>query len=630
MPTATMRQGRLVSTDNAGTAGVAGCAAELWLRCGEQPHLSDGRYHRHSGRRRSFYPRCPRPGDADYPAGHGVAEKRVDMTYDAASQMTGLARYSDIAGIQSVADTAYVHDAAGRLTDLTHGRNSGVIADYGFTYDVANRLTQLTTPDGTSDYSYNGRAELTSSDHSYQDDEGYTYDDTGNRTNAGYVTGDHNRLLSDGTYTYEYDNEGNRVRRVAITSGENTEYSWDYRNRLTSVVTKDSSGAITKSVEYTYDVYDRRIAKSVDSDGDGAATATEERYVYDGEHIALVFDGEGNQVSRYLHGPQIDQVLAEETADGEVRWALSDHQGSVRDVIDSEGTVLNHITYDSYGQVISETNPEVDFRFGYTGRERDEETGLYYYRARYFDPAVGTFVSADPLGFAAGDANVYRYVFNSPTNYIDPNGKSAASLGGSLVGGGALAAAIDGPLPFGDIIAAPLVVTGGTLLIYDRIRSERSIDIGYDPGLDSNRANQLPQSTIENLWDLPSFPREAYSDEGIGGFCEAPGELINPSIPGFGEGLQDLRDLSSPYFEAGGIQFGSNENQSYHTFRHTDDLGLNRQDVEDAVLADIMNNVGEISPGLNKGTTVVDGVEIDYHAFRLADGTINIGRITGR
>jgi RHS repeat-associated protein len=132
----------------------------------------------------------------------------------------------------------------------------------------------------------------------------------------------------------------------------------------------------------------------------------------------------GNQTGRYLHGPQIDQVLAEETA-GAVRWALADHQGSVRDVTGSQGTVLNHLTYDSYGQVTSETQPTVDFRFGYTGRERDEETGLNYYRARYFDPAVGTFVSADPLGFSSGDSNLYSYVSNSPTNFIDPTGTSA-------------------------------------------------------------------------------------------------------------------------------------------------------------------------------------------------------------
>nr|WP_250564781.1 RHS repeat-associated core domain-containing protein [Adonisia turfae] len=123
-----------------------------------------------------------------------------------------------------------------------------------------------------------------------------------------------------------------------------------------------------------------------------------------------------------MHGPNVDQILAEETANGDVRWALTDHQGSVRDVIDNQGTVLNHITYNSFGQVTSETNPDIDFRFGYTGRELDEATGLMYYRARYYDPAVGTFVSEDPLGFDAGDANLYRYVFNSPTNFTDPSG----------------------------------------------------------------------------------------------------------------------------------------------------------------------------------------------------------------
>ena len=412
-----------MSTDNAGTAGVPDVLLSYgYDAVNNRTSVTDAINGVQTGIETFSYDALDRLTRVTQ-SGSGVAQKRVDMTYDAASQMSGLQRYSDLAGTQTVADTAYVHDAAGRLTGLTHERNGTPIADYGFTYDAANRLTQLTTPDGTSDYSYNQRDELTSSNHSYQDDEGYTYDDTGNRTNAGYATGDHNRLLSDGTYSYEYDNEGNRTKRVDIASGEVTEYGWDTCNRMTSVTTKDSGGTVTKSVEYTYDLYDRRIAKSVDSDGDGTATATEERYVYDGEHIALVFDGEGNQVSRYLHGPQIDQILAEETAAGEVRWALADHQGSVRDVIDNQGNLLNHLTYDSYGQVTSETNPDLDFRFGYTGREWDEETGLYYYRARYFDPAPGTFVSVDPLGFAAGDPNVYRYVFNSPTNYTDPSGE---------------------------------------------------------------------------------------------------------------------------------------------------------------------------------------------------------------
>ena len=316
-------------------------------------------------------------------------------------------------------------------------RENNVIADYGLSYDATNRLTQLVTPDGTSDYGYNSWDELTSTDHSYQEDETYDYDATGNRTN--YETSDQNRFLDDGTYTYEYDNEGNRTCQIEKATGEVTEYTWDYRNRLTAVVTQDSDGTVIKEAAYTYDVYDRRIVKVVDADGEAAETSTEARFVYDGDHIALVFDGDGNQTHRYLHGPQVDQVLAEETAAGETRWALTDHQGSVRDVIDNNGNVLNHITYDSFGQVTRETNPDIDVRFGYTGRELDDETGLMYYRARYFDPVVGSFVGEDPLGFDAGDANIYRYVFNSPTNSTDPSGNIAIPL---IIGGGLFAVTV--------------------------------------------------------------------------------------------------------------------------------------------------------------------------------------------
>ena len=277
--------GRLVSTDNAGTAGVPNVLLSYgYDAVNNRTSVTDTITGIQAGVEAFTFDALDRVTQITQ-QGTGVTEKRVDLTYDAASQMTGLARYSDIAGTQPVANTTYMHDAAGRLTDLTHERNGIPIADYGFTYDAANRLTQLTTPDGTSDYGYNGRDELTSSNHSYQDDEGYTYDDTGNRTNAGYVAGAHNRLLSDGTYTYEYDNEGNRTKRVAITSGETTEYGWDYRNRLTSVVTKDSSGAIAKSVEQTYDMYNRRIAKSVDSDAGEQPAATEERLLEEGNQF---------------------------------------------------------------------------------------------------------------------------------------------------------------------------------------------------------------------------------------------------------------------------------------------------------------------------------------------------------
>ncbi|MGB3494710.1 MAG: exosortase-dependent surface protein XDP2 [Elainellaceae cyanobacterium] len=355
-------------------------------------------------------------------SGNSVAEKRVDMTYDAASRMTGQTRYSDLAGTQLAASTDYTFDAANRLTELSHSQGATDIATYSYSYDAANRITQLTSPDGTSTYDYDNRDQLTDADYDFQIDEGYTYDDNGNRTNPGYQTGPNNQLLNDGTYSYEYDDEGNRTRRTDLATGEVIEYIWDYRNRLDDVITTDSTGTVLSTADYTYDVYDRRITKAVDASGNG--TFETEHLVYDGDHIALSFDDTGDLTHRYLYGANIDQILADENAQGEILWPLTDHQGTIRDLIDSTGTVQNHLTYSSFGEITSETNSNVDHRFSYTEREFDEETGQYFYRARYYDAAVGRFISEDPIGFRAGDKNLYRYVFNTPLILSDPSGLS--------------------------------------------------------------------------------------------------------------------------------------------------------------------------------------------------------------
>jgi RHS repeat-associated protein len=205
-----------------------------------------------------------------------------------------------------------------------------------------------------------------------------------------------------------------------------TEYVWDYRNRLAGVLFKDAGGVVTKTIEYLYDVNDRRIGKKVDG-------GTTERYVYDGSDIALVFDGAGSQTHRYLYGTGVDTVLADERG-AAVVWALSDNQGTIRDIVDNNGVILNHINYDSFGKVVSQSNAGVDFRYGYTGREQDGETGLDYYRARYYDASNGRFISEDPLGFGAGDTNIYRYVGNSPTNFTDPSGECPPCAAATAVG----------------------------------------------------------------------------------------------------------------------------------------------------------------------------------------------------
>ena len=96
--------------------------------------------------------------------------------------------------------------------------------------------------------------------------------------------------------------------------------------------------------------------------------------------------------------------------------------GTVDTLTDASGVVVDKRTFDSFGQLLSETNPSVSFRYGYTGRELDLESWLAYYRARYYDAANGMFISVDPMGFGAGDTNLYRYVGNSSTMATDPTG----------------------------------------------------------------------------------------------------------------------------------------------------------------------------------------------------------------
>jgi RHS repeat-associated protein len=116
-------------------------------------------------------------------------------------------------------------------------------------------------------------------------------------------------------------------------------------------------------------------------------------------------------------------VIARESAAGSVGWYLADRQGSVIAVTDGAGAILDRLTYDAFGNTTSESAPASGDRYGFDGRERDIVTGQVYCRARYYDPALGKWVSMDPEGFSAGDANLYRYVGNNPTNATDPTGR---------------------------------------------------------------------------------------------------------------------------------------------------------------------------------------------------------------
>jgi len=212
---------------------------------------------------------------------------------------------------------------------------------------------------------------------------------------------------------------------------------------LTKVTEKDEYDATTQVVAYTYDVFNRRIAKVVDTTSSfDLADAVIERYVYDdasgitspdGGNVVLDFvdpDGDGSTEialeRRYLYGLAVDQILAEEdvtqstSSADRVLWPLPDHLGTVRDLAKNEGTLGEHYKYDSFGQITAGDTSYT--RYLYTAREYDEAVGLQYNRARWFSAETAQWVTEDPLGFSAGDTNVKRYVQNHSTGLIDPSG----------------------------------------------------------------------------------------------------------------------------------------------------------------------------------------------------------------
>jgi RHS repeat-associated protein len=213
------------------------------------------------------------------------------------------------------------------------------------------------------------------------------------------------------------------------------------------VLVYDQWGTLLQEERFTYDALDRRIGVWVDADGSGSEAGEQTWTVYAGANPYADFDGSGALTYRYLYGPALDQLFARvDGAGSSTVWYLGDRQGSVRQLVTTDGTVLDALTYDSYGNILSETNAAAGDRFKYTGREYDAVLGMYYYRARYYAPGVGCFTSEDPLGFAGGDTNLYRYVGNNPTNFTDPSGTESpayASFYEALAGSRFPAAALE-------------------------------------------------------------------------------------------------------------------------------------------------------------------------------------------
>jgi RHS repeat-associated protein len=362
--------------------------------------------------------------------GSGQTPLRINMSYTTRNQLATETRYSDLAGTQTVGYSTLTYDAGSRLINLDHQNGSGTnLANYTYGYDLANRLTTETLNGGApTTYGYDVTNQLATVVNS-SGTTTFGYDLNGNRTNTGYVTGSENQLTTDGTYSYTYDKEGNLITKTNISTSEQWTFGYDNLNHMISAIDKNSSGTTLTYATYLYDVFGNRIEKDVWQTGGSTTTM---RFSWDhpvdpsglggGGNIWADLNSSNGLVTRYILSDGLDQLIARISSSGAAAWFLNDRLGSVRNFTDNSGSLIDTITYDGFGNITTESRSSNGGRFKFTGREFDSETGFQFNRARYYDPKTGRWTSQDPLGFEAGDANIYRYAINSPTNHLDPKG----------------------------------------------------------------------------------------------------------------------------------------------------------------------------------------------------------------
>ncbi len=347
---------------------------------------------------------------------NGSAGPQVVLGYDPGNRETSISR--TIGGSGTSVNTSIVYDPANRVGTITDQTGTGTaLSTYVYGYDNANRVTTEVNAEGTVTYGYDSGGELLTARGSRT--ENYSYDSGGNRNMTGYTTGTGNELSSGGGYTFTYDKEGNTIGETQLSTHDVWTFGYDDRNRMTSAVEKNSGGTTLEQVTYTYDALDHRIG--VDTNG------TQMWTVYDGQgadaNPYADFNGSGTLLTRYVSGPAVDELFARTSSGGTTAWYLADRLGSVRDIVSTSGTSIDHVVYDSYGNILSESSGGSNGdRFKFTGMEWDAAIGQYYDHARWYGPVVGRFGQLDPLGFRAGDPNEYRYVHGSPGNATDPSG----------------------------------------------------------------------------------------------------------------------------------------------------------------------------------------------------------------
>jgi RHS repeat-associated protein len=290
-------------------------------------------------------------------------------------------------------DLQYEYDAVGNIVKITDLVNS---ATQQFQYDHSNRLIQAQGAYGLKSFSYDKIGNLLSKDEN-------SYEYSANNSGPHAVTS-----LSDGS-TFAYDLNGNMINRVFGSEGKSVSYQYDNENRLVSAEKDGQQIAF-----YAYD-------------GDGGRVISQSGNITT-KYVGDIFQTNnfGNTRHIFFGSNRVASIY-----NGKPLYYHTDHLGSTNILSDQNGDVKELFEYHPFGTISRHHqlgDLEDTTQYTYTGKEKDNSTGLYFYNARYYDPALGKFITPDTVVQSPvlnpQSLNRYSYCNNNPINNIDPSGHS--------------------------------------------------------------------------------------------------------------------------------------------------------------------------------------------------------------
>jgi RHS repeat-associated protein len=319
----------------------------------------------------------------------------------------------------------FLYDNANRITKVTNRTSSGaILSSYQYVDGIGNpgynkngQITAITDQSGqTLQFTYTANGQLLTETLPSGNTVTYSYDPLGNRTQRIEKKPDGTTVK---TTTYGYDSTKSQLTQVDGTSltydvnGNLTAngtylFVWDTQNRLTEI--KNASDSSTVAT-YQYDAQNRRVQQTVN----GVIT----NFLYDGKsnHVIAEYDGSGALTKYYTWSPQ-GQLLSITTG-GSTYYTVRNAHGDIIQLTDASENVVATYTYDTWGNLISQTGAAASLNpYRYAGYRYDDTTGLYYLIARYYDPTVGRFISDDP----STTTTDYIYGANNPLSFVDQGG----------------------------------------------------------------------------------------------------------------------------------------------------------------------------------------------------------------